>query len=368
MKILFFAESLTSGGKERRILELISYLTHYTEHEISLVLTEDKIFYLAIHELNITIKIFKRKFLKYDPWLFVKFLNYCRHFDPDIIHTWGKMTTFYALPAKIFCKIPLVSNLIADSNKNFRPLSVDSFFFKADIKFSNVLLSNSKAGLLAYNIKTPKALVINNGVNLKRFEQRVDIQKEKEILGIKTPYNVVMVAIFSVLKDYDLFVEVAKKCGEIRDDVTFVGVGNGVEFQRIQQKIKDENLNNILLTGYKNHVESIIAASDIGLLCTYSEGISNSIIEYMGLGKPVITTDQIGGSKEIVINGETGFIIDRNADEIVNSINILLDNKELRDSMGAKGRDIIKSKFSIDRMGEEFENVYNQVILNKEKT
>ena len=366
MKILFFAESLTSGGKERRILELISYLTQHTEHEVSLVLTEHEIYYTAVYDLGITIKVFKRKFFKYDPRLFISFLKYCREFSPDIIHTWGKMTTFYAIPAKIFRKVPMVSNLIADTNKRFKPLSIDSFFFKAGIFYSSVILANSKAGLLAYNIKTDKASVIHNGVNLKRFEPQFDIQKEKETLGIKTPYAVVMVAIFSVLKDYDLFVDVAKKIGEMRDDVTFVGVGNGMDFHRIQQRIKDEKIKDILLPGYKNNVESIIASCDIGLLCTYSEGISNSIIEYMGLGKPVITTDLIGGSNEIVVHGETGFIIARNTDEIIKSINLLLDDQKLRDSMGAKGKQVIASKFSIDRMGKEFENVYNEVILHKE--
>jgi glycosyltransferase involved in cell wall biosynthesis len=366
MKILFFAESLTSGGKERRILELISYLTHHTEHEVTLVLTEHEIYYTAVYDLGITIKVFKRRFLKYDPRLFISFLNYCRDFSPDIIHTWGKMTTFYAIPAKIFCKVPMVSNLIADTNKRFKPLSIDSFFFKAGIYYSSVILSNSKAGLLAYNIKTPKASVIYNGVNLKRFEPQFDIQKEKEALGIKTPYAIVMVAIFSALKDYDLFVDVAKKMREMRDDVTFIAVGNGFDYHRIQQRIKDEGVKNFLLPGYKNNVESIIAACDIGLLCTFSEGISNSIIEYMGLGKPVITTDLIGGSSEIVVDGETGFIIDRNADEIIISLNLLLDNKELRDSMGAKGKQVIENKFSIDRMGKEFENIYNELVLDKE--
>lgn len=346
-------------------MELMSYLTHHTEHEVSLVLTEHEIYYTAVYDLGITIKVFKRRFLKYDPRLFISFMNYCREFSPDIIHTWGKMTTFYAIPAKIFCKVPMVSNLIADTNKRFKRFSIDSFFFKTGIFYSSAILANSKAGLSAYDIKTPKAAVIYNGVNLKRFEPKYDIQKEKDTLGIKTPYAVVMVAIFSVLKDYDLFVDVAKKIEEMRDDVTFVGVGNGFDYHRIQQRIKDEKVHNVLLPGYKNNVESIIASSDIGLLCTFSEGISNSIIEYMGLGKPVITTDTIGGSREIVVHGETGFIIDREADEIIKSINLLLDDKKLRDSMGAKGKQVIASKFSIDRMGKEFENVYNDVVLPK---
>src|ERR1035437_4881143 len=365
MKILFFAESLVAGGQERRLLELIKYLKQQTDHEIALIITEDEIYYEYVHELGITIEIIKRKGIKYDPSLFIKFYNYCQSFKPDIIHTWGKMPTFYAIPTKLICRVPLVSNLIADSKRKIKNCSLDYFFFAANIFFADVILSNSKAGLLAYKIKTTKAKVIRNGVQLERFQEKFDTKKEREKLEVKTDYMVVMVACFSISKDYDLFIDVAKEIGKSRDDVTFVGVGDGPEWKRIQQRIKDENINNVLLTGDKNKVEPIIAASDIGLLCTYSEGISNSIIEYMALGKPVITTDLIGGSKEIVIDGETGYCTNRSPEKIIASINLLLKNEKLRVSMGDKGRERINSNFSLCRMGDDFEIVYKEVLAHK---
>lgn len=365
MRILFFAESLQTGGKERRLLELIRYLTQQTDHEVALVLTEDEIHYKNIHELSINLKIIKRKYIKYDPRPFIQFYNFCRHFKPDIIHTWGKMTTFYAIPAKIICRVPIVANLIADSKRRFKSHSLDSLFFNAGIFSSNILLSNSKAGLLAYNVKTPKAKVIYNGVDLERFRQKFDTALEREVLGVKTEFVVIMVASFSIHKDYDLFINVAKEIGRIRDDVTFIGVGDGGEWKRIQQRIKDEHINNVLLTGNQSNVEPIIATADIGLLCTYSEGISNSIIEYMALGKPVITTDLNGGSKEIVIEGVTGYCTNRSAETIVATITLLLNNAELRVSMGIKGRERIASHFSINRMGKDFEIVYKEVLSRK---
>src|ERR1039457_839464 len=177
MRILFFTESLQTGGKERRLLELIQYLSLQGDYEIALVLTEDVIHYKYAYELNITLKIIKRKYIKYDPNLFFQFYSFCRHFKPDIIHTWGKMTTFYAIPAKLICRTPIVSNLIADSKRRFKSFSLDSFFFSASIFFSNILLSNSKAGLLAYKVKTPKAQVIYNGVHLERFTQEYNTKK-----------------------------------------------------------------------------------------------------------------------------------------------------------------------------------------------
>jgi glycosyltransferase involved in cell wall biosynthesis len=362
MKILFFADSLIAGGLERRLIELLKYLKNSTRYELSLVITEDQIFYESIHDLGITLHVLKRKGLKYDPGLFVRFYKYCKKFQPDIIHAWGKMTTLYAIPAKKMLGKPLISNLVADSKKIIKRWSLDNLFYAADIFFSEAILSNSEAGLRAYGITSPKARVIRNGVHLERFLGVYNQNLERERLNIKTRYMVVMIACFTSSKDYDLFINVAKEMSKIRNNITFVGVGDGPEWQRINARIMDESVDNVVLTGDQNHVEPIIAASDIGLLCTYSEGISNSIIEYMAMGRPVITTDLEGGSEEIVIEGLTGFITERKAEGIAALIEMLLKNTELRRSMGEKGKARINSQFSIERMGKDYEDLYTEVV------
>lgn len=362
MKILFFAESLQTGGKERRLLELIEYLTLQSNYEIALVLTEDEIHYRYVYDLKITIKIIKRKHLKYDPSVFVRFYELCSSFKPDIIHTWGRMSTFYALPAKFRFSIPLVSNLIADTKRKFKTFSVDSLFFHSCISFSEIILSNSMAGLSAYKLASSKTKVIYNGVNLERFNLDLDIRRGRVELEINTKFMVVMVASFSKNKDYDLYLNVAKKMGSMRSDVTFVGVGDGTDWHRIQERIKEEQINNVILTGKRTDIEQIIACSDIGILCTYTEGISNAIIEYMALGKPVIVTDQEGGSKEIVIEGETGYCTNSSIEDVSSLINKLLNDAELRKLLGQNGRERIISQFSVDRMGKDYEAIYNEVI------
>jgi glycosyltransferase involved in cell wall biosynthesis len=235
------------------------------------------------------------------------------------------------------------------------------------VTFSNVILSNSKAGLEAYEITSPKAKVIWNGVRLERFEKTYDKLKKREELNIRTKFILVMIAAFSELKDYDLFLDVAKGIAELRSDVTLIGVGDGHEFVRIRKRITDEGIHNVILTGKQKDVESIIAASDVGLLCTYSEGISNFIIECMALQKPVISTDITGASKEIILEGKTGYCIRRNANEIVILINSLLDNESLRTSMGKTGKERIYEHFSIERMGKEFELLYENTLLTHRK-
>jgi glycosyltransferase involved in cell wall biosynthesis len=275
------------------------------------------------------------------------------------------MTTFYAIPSKLALGIPLISSLIADSKKSYKWYSPYSFLLNTNVFFSDVVLSNSNAGLKAYNLNSGKARVIYNGVRLSRFLPDYDTLSVREEFGIRTKFVVVMVAGFSVFKDYDLFVDVAKAIFRGRADVTFLGVGDGTEWKRIKRRVEDEGADNIILTGRQNFVERIVATADIGLLCTKAEGISNSIIEYMALGKPVIVTDVYGGSRELVSDGETGFCTERSVASVTGLINKLLDDPLLRENMGRKGKERIMGSFSISRMGEEFKTLYDEVLAMK---
>lgn len=358
MRILFFIEAFGFGGKERRLMELIYYLKQHTDFELAMVLTEERVHFDMIHKLGVQIQVIKRKDLKRDPRVFKEFYKFCLLFKPDIIHTWGFMTTFYAIPAKLGLGIPLISSMITVARSEFPRISLNNLFFNISCTFSDAIISNSKAGLEAFNVKSRKAKVIYNGVRLERFQQAFNSKEIRDSLGIKTTFIVVMVATFSRFKDYDLFLNVAREINKSRKDITFLGVGGGPDLIRIKNRIDNENIENVVLTGRRSDVEQIIAASDIGILCTFSEGISNSIIEYMALGKPVIVTDLKGGSKELVINGETGFCTERDIHKVVDLINKLIEDQYLRNSMGKKGKERIMGFFSIKRMGEEFVDLY----------
>jgi glycosyltransferase involved in cell wall biosynthesis len=110
-------------------------------------------------------------------------------------------------------------------------------------------------------------------------------------------------------------------------------------------------------------VEAIVSIADIGILYSlFGEGISNAIMEYMALGKPVIANDS-GGTKEIVKHETNGYLITNESPRVIAGlINDLLNDKEKRIKMGEAGRKLIHESFTIDRMGKEFEKVYQEVI------
>jgi len=360
MKILYFIESLRSGGKERRLIELLVFLREKTDFELQLVLTEDRIDYSYVKDLGIPIHIIKRKYLKKDPTLFFRLYRIAMKFNPDIIHTWGVMSTFYSIPTKLLLRKPLIANLIANSEKNHKKYSINGFFQGLNYYYSDIILGNSNTGFEAYGLmQNPKIKLIYNGVRLERFEIKEDKQDIKKELSIKEKFIIIMVASTNKNKDYDLLLDVAKELVKVREDVRFLGVGGGTEFERLNKRIKDENIHNTNLLGPRLDVESLIFASDIGVLFSPCEGLSNSIIEYMALSKPVITTDTKGGSKELIEEGKSGFIMKRDVREIKEKLISLIDDENYRNELGKRGRKIVEERFTIEKMSSEYLNLYS---------
>src|SRR5690606_10656026 len=96
------------------------------------------------------------------------------------------------------------------------------------------------------------------------------------------------------------------------------------------------------------------------------EGISNALLEFMALGKPVIATNA-GGSPELVA-ADTGFLIDAYADkQLAERISQLLDDAELRKRMGRNASAHVRERFNIQRMIDSFYDEYKRVALHADE-
>ncbi len=363
MRILFFIESLHAGGKERRLVELLSYLKNNPKLELFLVLTKHDIHYKIFLKLGIPYVILERESLVKNLQIFYKFYKICKSFNPDIIHTWGNIVSFYSLPTVILQKIFLVNSQISNAPRKISKCSKLYIMSKINFAFSKLILSNSVAGLKSYNIKTKKGKVIYNGFDLRRFKNLPDKNKVKLKYEITTPYLLIMVASFSEMKDYNKYIDVAKEISSIRKDVTFLAVGSGIYLEKMKNRVQNEHIPNVSFTGKLDYVEPLISISDIGILFSPNgEGISNSIMEYMALEKPVIASDS-GGTKEIVKHDVIGYLITNESPrKIAELIDGLLNNSKKRLKMGRTGGKLIMESFTIDRMGREFEDVYFKLI------
>lgn len=364
MRILFFIECLQTGGKERRLLELIYYLENHSDNEMLIVITDENIHYQYANTLKTRIEVLKRKGLKKDPRIFFKFYKLCNDFRPDVIHTWGSMLAFYALPAIIIKKIPHINSHIADVPVVGKKFGFQYFVTWLGFKYSTLILSNTHAGLKAYGLSGKKCRVIPNGIRLERFSDLPEAESIKIQFKIQTPFAVIMVASFSPVKKYDQFLDVAEYLQPLRSDITFISAGGPLGSSNEYEKIikRASLMGNVIICGRINNVEALVNTCDIGVLFSQSEGLSNSILEYMACGKPVIASNA-GGTREIVVDKKTGYLIhNETPEEIAEMITDLLDHKEKRNEIGENARFHIEKHFTVDRMGRDFSNLYSEVL------
>lgn len=367
MKLLFFIDSLTTGGKERRLTELLKALNVIPNIQFELVIMNKEIHYKEVLDLNINIHYLIRKSKK-DISVFKKFYSICKDYRPDIIHSWNDMTALIAIPSCKLLHIKLINGMVCDTSVKQNILNKNWVRAKLTFPFSDKIIGNSLAGLAAYGAAAKKSYCIYNGIDFKRFDNLKDpIILRREIFGNdKHLFVVGMVAAFEPRKDYKTLIEAAFSIITPNNGVRFLLVGDGSEFTKIKSSIPDEMKDKIIFLGKRRDVESIVDLFDVGVLLTNSdvhgEGVSNSIIEYMSLAKPVIAT-RGGGTNEVVIDNQNGLLIDpKNSNELIEKLEKLISNKELRTRLGSTAYQIAREKFELKKMAKDYISVYQDLL------
>lgn len=361
MKILMLIDSLVKGGRERRLIELLKGFAKYDNLEVAIVLFSKKVEYPEVHDLGLPIYYLERK-PKKDPRVFSRFYKICKKEQPDIIHSWGTMPSIYAIPAVKLLGIKFINASIADAPDDMGFFDNRYLRSKIIFPFCDAIIGNSKAGLEVYQAPEDKSHCFYNGFDFNRIstlEHEEDVKEQYKILpGLVTG----MVGAFFDRKDYKTYIEAAIKYLEKKNDMTFLAIGDGPNLQQFKDMVPEKHKDRILFPGMIDNVESLVNTFDIGVLSTYTEGISNSIMEYMVLGKPVIATDG-GGTKELVINNDTGYLIpQKNSDALVKKIEHLAKSEELRTKLGVNGKLRIHKEFTLNRMEKDYYALYQQLL------
>ena len=358
MRILIVANGLRSGGKERQVLEIIKGLSSREDIEVILVIMNRDIFYDDIYNVNIPIEIVERKD-KSAITVLRSFYKLCIKYKPEIIHTWDYLSTLYATPVARILRIKLLNGAIRFADFYFKPYGKLWMITKFVFPLSDKIVANSKAGLKSLNLDK-KGVCIYNGFDYKRVNVLIEPERIKSDFNIKEKYIVGMVAKFKPDKDFESLIEAATIVIQKFDDVAFVLVGDGPKFEKIKNSAID--IPQIKLLGQQKNVENIINVFDICVLSTYTEGISNSIMEYMALAKPVIATDG-GGTKELVLDRETGYLVNKESPhEIADRIIYLLNKPGIGKKMGFCGQERIRDCFSLKKMTDSYFNLYSEIL------
>lgn len=204
------------------------------------------------------------------------------------------------------------------------------------------------------------------GIDTKRFKKRIQSKEEKKkrkaALGIDEDVHIIThIAEFNDNKRQLDVVHACALMKKERSDFVVLLVGSGESESRIRQSIPEHGLDHhIKCLGFRTDIPDILGITDIGLLVSIREGLPRSIMEMMAHRIPVVATN-IRGSRDLVENGETGWLVPvKTPEAIAKKCLLLLENKQLARQMGERGHERIEAHFSLPSVLREMEYIYGE--------
>ncbi len=352
-KILYLIDGLAQGGAERQFTLLAKFLPALWQTRV--LSLGDGPYHQVLVDQGTAVRILNRR-SRFDLlpvfYLYQEILRY----RPDIIHSWGWLSSALVAPICKLLGIRMIDGSIREGNPP------DRYAWRARISFSlaDKVVANSAIGIRACEVPANKAMVIYNALDPDRL-MNCNLPAVPTFPGI----TVVMTGRIHISKDFRTFFEAARQLNELEPgNWKFIAIGAGSEtereqFCRMAYEIVPPEVLELPEPGLE--VIPYLRRSDIGVLLNrkkFFEGFSNSIMEYMACSLPVICTS-CGGNGELVTDGVTGFLVPiENVNALVEKLLFLKNHPDQRRRMGMESQQTVTSLCSIDRMISEYQKLY----------
>lgn len=206
--------------------------------------------------------------------------------------------------------------------------------------------------------------VIYNGTKLEDFSIDANLRHQvRQELGLDDDQQVaIQVARLDYLKDHCTAVRVAERVRSALPRFKLLLVGEGPEREKIEREIASRNLHDtVRLLGQRSDIRRLLAAADLFLLTSISEGIPVTFIEAMAAGLPIVST-AVGGVEEVVVDRQTGLVAPSGDDQrLAACVLKVLQDRDQAQAMGHRGRERAFEMFSERAMHESYAIVFNEL-------
>ncbi|MHA1232667.1 MAG: glycosyltransferase [Candidatus Helarchaeota archaeon] len=371
VKIAFIIDTIHEnlGGTEKQLILLLENLNRDKFEPFLCYFRKSK--WLEKHSLKWNTYFFRfNSFFSFKDYLqLYKFSRFLRSKKIDIVQTFFRDGN---IVGTVSAKLAGIERIISTRrNLGYWHNKRELLLLKILNAMTYRILANSKI-VKSYvhqveNVPLNKIDVIYNGFDLSGYSKpdNFNSEKLKSELGINPENKVItLVANLRPVKRIDVFINAAQLVLSKYPKTTFLILGDGPERKNLKTLAHELDVSeNILFLGSRNDVPNILFITDIAVLSSQSEGLSNSIIEYMAAGLPVICT-KVGGNVELIESNKTGVLVEPNSSEkLASAITSLLDNpqkaSELAKAAEKKAYELFNLKKFIKNNEKYYLNLYN---------
>jgi glycosyltransferase involved in cell wall biosynthesis len=287
----------------------------------------------------------------------------------DVIHTHLTRATYMGYFAGNLSHVPVISTVhVLTKDFAYRWLPRRNHWFVA---VSDYL----RQGLIARGVAESRVHTVYNGTDF------VDIADEDRIvpaeslsvraeLGLPADAELVgQIGRVDSFKGAPLLIRAAADVVSRHPRAYFVFVGlaePGVQ-QALWELATESRVDDRLrFTGIRNDVPRLMSAMDVITLPSINEACSMAIIEAMTMGKPVVAT-RAGGNLELVADGETGLLVERNSESVAAAVSEILQDRIRLEQMGRAAKERAHTLFTAQVMAQNMEQVYQRILKTNKR-
>jgi len=238
-------------------------------------------------------------------------------------------------------------------------------------RLADCVVTNSSAArewLLKQGLGRHDIHVIPNGIAIPRESHyRNDFPVRSEFQIDRSAPVIAVISRLVRTKGLEYFLEAATAVSARFPSARFLIVGGACAEPEHRAELENRtaqlNLNGkVIFTGARNDVSQILREVDISVLPSLSESFSNTLLESMAHGIPVIATS-VGGNPEIITDGVNGLLVPpRDPAELTLAMNTLLESPELARRLGKAAREKVVREYSLERLLQRTEDLYTSLL------
>ncbi len=364
--------SLKSGGLENGLVNIINRTPPDRYRHVIICLTEADDFVKRIQSPDVqVIELNKKPGHDFDMyWRLWKLL---RALEPAVVHTRNLSTLELQLLA---CMCPGVKRVHGEHGRDMSDLDGSNRKYNILRKFMKrivqqyIAVSRDLELWLEQVVEVPSAKVrqIYNGVDVERFSEPSDSE-----LGAPPGYfheDAIVIGTVGRLAEVKnqvsllrAFAALLKLNVDYDDKLRLLLVGDGPMRETLQQESEALHLGDrVWFAGNRDDVPDFLHSMDIFTLPSLGEGVSNTILEAMATGLPIIATD-VGGTPELVTDGENGLLVlVDDVQALTEGIEKLVSDRALRENMGNNSLERIRNSFNWQKTVEQYLSVYDKLL------
>jgi glycosyltransferase involved in cell wall biosynthesis len=352
--------SLSPGGTERLVIEIVRALSQRIESVVC-CLDEPGAWAAEVEALQVPVVSLRRS-PGFQPGLAMRLARIIKERGIDVVHCHHYSPYVYGLLASLLKpSVKLVfteHGKLSDAGPSRKRRLVNPILSRWPGHLCAVS-ADLKRHMVAEGFSARRLSVLYNGVDPGRRPTAAERHEARAALGVPGDAFVVgAVGRLDPVKNLALLLQAHAVLAARDPSVRTVIVGDGPERAALEAKAIEHGVaDTVTFTGYRQDVRALMPAFDVYVNCSAYEGVSLTILEAMASALPVVAT-RVGGNPEVVIEGETGWLVPGCAASLADAIAALAGDPLRRRAMGDAGRFRVKRHFSIARMVEQYASAY----------